>query len=159
MCYHASFNFPAFVFVFGSDEWPRFQSLYHKLTKMNEVRIKKTLSSSIHELAKILGPKYTELDLLPCMERFLKDKAMDIKLAALKNLHVFLDQITPEKREIFIKYIVQSFEEANKQEWRLKLVLAQNLGNYARLYDSKIVYTEFLPMFFKFCSDNVTRVG
>ena len=96
---------------------------------MNEVRIKKTLSASIHELAKILGPKYTELDLLPCMERFLKDKVMDIKLGALKNLHVFLNEISLEKREIFIKYIVQSFEEANKQEWRLKLVLAQNLGN------------------------------
>ncbi len=126
---------------------------------MNEVRIKKTLSASIHELAKILGPKYTELDLLPCMERFLKDKVMDIKLGALKNLHVFLNEISLEKREVFIKYIVQSFEEANKQEWRLKLVLAQNLGNYAKLFDSKIVYTEFLPMFFKFCSDNVTRVG
>ena len=114
MCYHASFNFPAFVLVFGSEDWPRFQSLYHKLTKMNDTRIKKTLSASIHELAKILGPKYTELDLLPCMERFLNDKVMDIKLGALKNLHVFLNEITLEKREIFIKYIIQSFEEANK---------------------------------------------
>ena len=124
MCYHASFNFPAFVLVFGSEDWPRFQSLYHKLTKMNDTRIKKTLSASIHELAKILGQKYTELDLLPCMERFLKDKVMDIKLGALKNLHVFLNEITLEKREIFIKYIIQSFEEANKQEWRLKQALA-----------------------------------
>jgi len=24
VCYHASFNFPAFVLVFGADEWPRF---------------------------------------------------------------------------------------------------------------------------------------
>ena len=55
VCYHASFNFPAFVYVFGEEEWPRFQSLYHKLTKMNDGRIKKTLSSSIHELSKILG--------------------------------------------------------------------------------------------------------
>ena len=54
---------------------------------------------------------------------------------------------------------MQSFEEANKQEWRLKLVLAQNLGNYAKLFDSKTVYTEFLPMFFKFCSDSVSRIG
>ena len=60
VCYHASFNFPAFVYVFGEEEWPRFQSLYHKLTKMNDARIKKTLSSSIHELSKILGQKYTE---------------------------------------------------------------------------------------------------
>lgn len=124
VCYHASFNFPAFVAVFGADEWPRFQSLYHKLTKINDLRIKKTLSASIHELAKILGPQYTEQDLLPCMERFLKDKVMEIKLGALKNLHVFLQEVSLEKREVFIKYIVQSFEEASKQEWRLKLVLA-----------------------------------
>ena len=24
VCYHASFNFPAFVYVFGEEEWPRF---------------------------------------------------------------------------------------------------------------------------------------
>ena len=40
------------------------------------------------------------------MERFLKDKVMDIKVAALKNLHIFLNEISLEKREIFIKYIV-----------------------------------------------------
>ena len=93
------------------------------------------------------------------MERFLRDKVMDIKLAALKNLHIFLQEISIDKREIFIKYIVQSFEEASKQEWRLKTVLAQNLGNYAKLFEDKTVYSEFLPMFFKFCSDSVARVG
>ena len=39
------------------------------------------------------------------------------------------------------------------------MVLAQNLGNYAQLFDSKTVYSEFLPMFFKFCSDAVSRIG
>ena len=58
--------------------------MYHKLTKINDARIKKTLSASIHELAKILGQKYTEQDLLPVMERFLKDKSTDIKMSALK---------------------------------------------------------------------------
>jgi hypothetical protein len=38
-------------------------------------------------------------------------------------------------------------------------VLAQNLGNYAELFDAKTVYNEFLPMFFKFCSDNVSKVA
>lgn len=159
VCYHASFNFPAFIFVFGEDEWPRFQSLYHKLTKINDPRIKKTLSCSIHELAKILGPKYTELDLLPCLERFLKDKATDIKMAALKNMHVFLKVISIEKRSTFMKYIVQTFDDSAKAEWRLKQVLASNLGKYAELFEKDLVYHEFLPMFFKFCSDNVARVS
>ena len=92
--------------MFGSDEWGRFQSLYHKLTKINDLRIKKTLSASIHELAKILGPAHTEADLLPCMERFLKDKVIEIKLGALRNLHIFLQEVSLEKREVFIKYIV-----------------------------------------------------
>ena len=37
--------------------------------------------------------------------------------------------------------------------------MAQNLGNYAELFESSLVYTEFLPMFFKFCSDNVVTVS
>lgn len=98
VCFHASFNFPAFVLVFGRDEWPRFQSLYQKLTKMEDQKIKKTLSASIHELAMILGPKYTELDLLPVMEKFLKNKNTDIKMAALKNMHIFLKEVSIEKR-------------------------------------------------------------
>jgi serine/threonine-protein phosphatase 4 regulatory subunit 1 len=162
VCYHASFNFPAFIYVFGADEWPRFQSLYHKLTKINDARIKKTLSCSIHEIAKILGPKYTEQDLLPCLERFLKDKtekANEIKQAVLKNLHIFLSVVSEDKRSGFIKYIVQTFDETPKSEWRLKQVLASNLGNYCELFEREMVYQEFLPMFFKFCSDNVAKVS
>jgi hypothetical protein len=45
-----------------------------------------------------------------------------------------------ERRKDFIVYIQQTFEEAIKQEWRVKLVLAENLGNYAELFDSKTVY-------------------
>jgi len=46
------------------------------------------------------------LDLLPCLERFLKDKNIEIKMAALKNMHVFLNVVSPEKRSSFIKYII-----------------------------------------------------
>lgn len=38
-------------------------------------------------------------------------------------------------------------------------MLASNLGNYAELFEKDLVYAEFLPMFFKFCSDNVARVS
>lgn len=123
VCFHASFNFPAFVYVFGKKEWPRFLSLYQKLTKINDARIRKTLACSIHELAKILGQETTEADLLPVLEKFLKekgDKQNEIKQAALKNLHIFLNVVSQDKRSAFIKYIVQTFEENSKGEWRLK---------------------------------------
>ncbi len=66
-----------------------------KLSKFNDGRIKRTLAHSIHELARILGPEITESDLVPVMERFLKDTVNDIKVGALKNLHIFLAEVHP----------------------------------------------------------------
>jgi hypothetical protein len=39
------------------------------------------------------------------MERFLKDTVNEIKVGALKNLHIFLQEVSPENRIQFIKYI------------------------------------------------------
>jgi len=36
----------------------------------------------------------------------LKDKVVDTKMAALKNMHIFLKEVSLEKRGPFIKYIV-----------------------------------------------------
>jgi hypothetical protein len=56
-------------------------------------------------LARILGTDITESDLVPVMERFLKDNMNEIKVGALKNLHVFLAEVRPENRHQFIKYV------------------------------------------------------
>lgn len=82
-----------------------FKKIYIKLAKFNDGRIKKTLAHSIHELARILGPEITETDLVPIMERFLKDNVNEIRMGALKNLHIFLAEVTPESRYPFIKFI------------------------------------------------------
>ena len=41
----------------------------------------------------------------------------------------------------------------------MKLVLAQNLGKFATLFDPQTVYDTFLPMFFKFCNEQVVQVS
>ena len=38
----------------------------------------------------IEGQEITEEDLLPIIERFLKDSLIEVKVGALKNLHEFL---------------------------------------------------------------------
>ena len=38
-------------------------------------------------------------------------------------------------------------------------MLAKNLGKFATLFNKTIVYSEFLPMFFKFCEDRVATVS
>jgi serine/threonine-protein phosphatase 4 regulatory subunit 1 len=154
VCYYSSFNFPAFVYTLGKERWEEFRRIYFKLAKFNDNRIKRTLAYSIHELARILGPEITETDLAPIMERFLKDQVNEIRAGALKNLHVFLAEVKPENRHVFIKYLQYVDGQTEGQyEWRMKLVLAQNLGKFATLFDADTVYEKFLPMFFKFCND------
>ena len=106
VCYYSSYNFPAFIYTLGKDRWPMFRKLYLKLAKFNDARIKKTLSHSIHELATILGPEITEQDLAPIIEKFLKDQLTEIRVGALKNLHIFLQEVSSENRLRFIKYII-----------------------------------------------------
>jgi serine/threonine-protein phosphatase 4 regulatory subunit 1 len=60
VCYYSSFNFPAFVYVLEKESWPVLRKIFLKLARFNDPRIKRTLSHSIHELARILGTEITE---------------------------------------------------------------------------------------------------
>ena len=90
VCYYSSFNLPAFLEVYGKEKWQVFRKLYLKVAKFNDVRIKRTLSHSIHEVSRILGQEITEEDLIQINEKFLRDQLHEIRMGALKNLHIFL---------------------------------------------------------------------
>ena len=141
----------------GKDEWPRFRELYLKLTSVNDPQTKRTLACSIHEIARILGPELTDSDLLSIANKFLKDSNQEVRIGIMKNFHVLLAEVMPEKRSTYIEHITQTFNEAGN-DWRTKELLARNLGKYVTLFDKNIVYQEFLPMFFKFCEDRVAKV-
>jgi hypothetical protein len=87
-----------------------------------------------------------------------KDKFNEIKLGALKHLDVFLSNVSEDKRTAFLKYIIATYNEVQYQ-WRVKLILAKNLGKYATLFKQEVVYDQFLPMFFRFCHDHVADVS
>lgn len=91
MCYYAAYNFPAFVYVNQKEDWPKFRKVYLKLTSVNDFQTKKTLACSIHELARILGPEITDSELIEVFDKFLNDSASDVRIGAIKNLHVFLE--------------------------------------------------------------------
>lgn len=160
VCYYSAFNLPAFIFVLGDTQWPKFRPIFNKLTRFNEMKIQRTLAFSMHELAQILGPQITETDLCPAMEKFISDKCpfKEVRMACLKNLHIFLQQLSAESRLKFLPYILQT-NDSSVLDWRIKLVLAYNIGNFSLLYDEETVYSSFLPIFFRFCFDPVAKVA
>ena len=114
MCYYSAFNLPAFIYVLGKAAWDKFRPIFFKLCKFNDLKIQKTLAHSIHELATILGPEITENELVPIMLKFISDKNTfkEARIGALKNLHVFLKEVSPETRKQFLPSILSSNEGA-----------------------------------------------
>ena len=105
VCYYASFNFPAFIWVTGQTEWHKFRALYMKLTSVSDIQTLRTLSCSLHEIARILGPDLTDSDLLAIADRFLRHGNPEIRLGIMKNLHVLLAAVPESKRSGYIQYI------------------------------------------------------
>ena len=58
--YSCAYNFPAVLDAVGAAKWPQLTGTYSKLLKCPDKRVKRTLASSLHELAKILGEKRTK---------------------------------------------------------------------------------------------------
>ena len=133
--------------------------MYLKLAMSQDPMTKKTIACSVHELARILGPKITESDLVDIVDRFLKDSNQDVKNSVLKNLHIFLENVTPEIRQRYIAQIVSAFNDAGKRDWRTKEIFAKNLHKLVELYPLQIVQTEFLAMYFKFCEERIATVA
>ena len=71
--YHCAFNFPAVLHTLGSQSWPQLKSIHTKLVRDSRIKVRKTLSYSLFELAKILGPELTETELISVLLHFLKD--------------------------------------------------------------------------------------
>ena len=67
--------------------------MYNKLTSVNDLSTKKTLACSIHEIARLLGPEITDQELIETFDKFLKDKEADVRIGAIKNLHIFLAEV------------------------------------------------------------------
>ena len=156
--YYASINFPAFIYVTGPAEWSKYRALYLKLAQSPDPMTKKTIACSVHELARILGLAITEEDLIDVVDRFLKDNSPDVRNSVLKNLHIFLENVNPKRRNSYLTQIVQAFNEANKREWRNKEIFAKNLHKYVELFSHQAVQNEFLPMFFKFTEERTAAV-
>ena len=73
LAYHCAFNFPGVLLTLGPSWWPQLQPIHESLVKDVRWKVRRTLSFSLHEVAKIIGPEDTEKHLIPVLNHFLKD--------------------------------------------------------------------------------------
>ena len=55
--YHCAYNFPAVLLTLGAESWVDLKRLYFMLARDQQWKVRRTLSYSLHEIAKVLGPE------------------------------------------------------------------------------------------------------
>lgn len=162
--FHCAYTFPAVLLTLGKEKWPDLKRLYKILVKDNQWKVRKTLSYSLHEVAKILGPDLTEEELLPVLDNFLKDSGNlpptnfvdEIRIGVLIHLADFIRILNPGVREQCINMLGKIPSESNN--WRLRKLLAGQLKDCVELFEPKVVFKIHLPIVLKLCNDEVAEV-
>lgn len=156
MLYHCAFNFPAVLLTLGPTAWPELKPAYEQLVRNPKVKIRRTLSFSLFELAKVLGPQLAESELVSFLFHFMKD-VNEVKEGVLDSLPDFIETLSPEQRETYIDQLAGAWKE-NQEHWRNRSQTAEQIGKMANLLSAEIFSKYFETLFFELCEDQVAEV-
>eukprot|EP01128_Nolandella_sp_AFSM9_P009763 TRINITY_DN640_c0_g2_i1.p1 TRINITY_DN640_c0_g2~~TRINITY_DN640_c0_g2_i1.p1 ORF type:complete len:840 (-),score=221.90 TRINITY_DN640_c0_g2_i1:103-2340(-) len=152
---YCAFNFPAVLLTVGADRWTDLQSTFYTLSSDAQWKVRKTLSYSLHEVAKLLGEKVTEEQLLSTFELFLRDLS-DVKIGVITHFSQILKVLSPEKRKQYFS-VLEEIQHA-PGSWRLRLLISQQLGDLATFFDAETVQAELVPFVHALLDDPVASV-
>lgn len=153
--FQCAFNFPAILFYFGKDAWPKLSQMYLKMTTDKYYKVRKSLASSINEISTIIGKDDTEKFLIPVFDRFYREEG-EIQKAIYKSMPKFLLNINHEKRVFYLEKLKKIM--SGKEKWRIKKECVEILGNLGGIFNEKTAFEQILPICIKLCVDEVAEV-
>lgn len=153
--FFCAFNFPAVTLTVGPERWGELVDCFKTLAQDTKFPVRRTLASSIHEISKVLGPAYTERDLLPVVNAFLSDLD-EVKFVLLKNLSSILMDISPHKRGIYSSVLRAC--QMDKHNWRAKRIIADQFDDFGLVFDADLTASAITELFFALLNDGVSSV-
>lgn len=133
LTYHCAYSVPAVASTLGKDNWHLLKDTVENLASDMQYKVRKTIASSLHELAIILGPEMATEYLTPLFDGFIKDLD-EVRIGVLKHLAQFLKLISTEKRTSYLPKLAQFLRNDNEWNWRFRYELAQQLLDACRLF-------------------------
>lgn len=126
MTYHCAFSLPAVALTLGSNNWHLLKNTVDCLADDMQYKVRRTVASSLHELALILGPEIATSNLVPLFDGFIKDLD-EVRIGVLKHLAHFLRLISPVKRNVYLPRLAEFLQTDNESNWRFRQELAKQL--------------------------------
>lgn len=162
--YYCAYNFPAVIYCYGKQNWSQLKKVYTALANDTDIKVRKCIISSFHEIVKLLDVEDVENDLLHIYDRYLNCIDEEIRNMALKKLPVFLKFLNSEYRLKYRNYfqlynLDPIINNVKKMKWRNKIEIIENYENYYDVYGNDIIIEKIVPLIFYYCKDEVTNIN
>lgn len=155
--HHCAFSFPAVALTLGKENWHCLKKAYQSLSSAKHWKVRRTLASSIHEIAMILGEELTATDLVPIYDGFIKDLD-EVRIGVLKHLATFLEILKPTDRCQYLPRLSDFLATDNEWNWRFREELAMQLLEIVGLFSPNDVALNIAPLSFQLLVDKVAAV-
>ena len=154
--YQCAFNFPAVAFALQKDKWHKISKIYKLLTASQDPKIRQTLASSVHEIAKIVGREITERELVPVFRSYSDDSNIKVQENLFHNMSEFIYLLSPEDRDFCLGYILDHI--TSELDWKLKLVLISQLIKVCEFIDVSRHFDKLTTVCMNLCCDGFWQI-
>ncbi|CAG8648178.1 11955_t:CDS:2, partial [Dentiscutata heterogama] len=151
-----AFNFPAVVLTLGESSWDDLKDTYIPLTRDMQIKVRRTLACSLHEIAKVIGPTKTENDLLNVFTYYLDD-IDEVKSGLIVHLAAFIECLPQSTRNNYLPSLNDVWDGV-KNHWRLRDEITKQIPALCRLFDEQCVLNHILPLTIRAVKDEVASV-
>jgi hypothetical protein len=180
---YCAYSFPAVALLLGRDNWEGplktcFFSLLNSNYSKNEeaaeppLPVKRCLASSLHTVARVLGPEAATTEILPVFqELFLKDPDESVRLNVIRNFPSLLEILPESDRTapflIWSQVVLgEEFLGARKRSatnplvlnWRQRDYLARSLPNLLLLVGPILIKDHLWPVLKHLLADPICQV-
>lgn len=121
-----AFNFPAVVLTLGRSSWHLLRDAHRSLCQDRTDKVRQSLASSLHEVAKIIGPEQSDEALLEPLSWFLHD-GDNIQAAILEHWPSLLASFTPSGAGRALAVLADAWGEIRL--WRQREHIAEQLAD------------------------------
>lgn len=154
---HCAYSLPGVAYTLGRSNWHCLKEAHQKLAGDVQWKVRHTIASSIHELAKILGEDLTSTDLVPIFNGFLKDLD-EVRIGILRHLSEFLQLLNPQVRALYLYQLPDFLNIDNSRNWRFRSELSKQLSLITELYTAEDINNYICPVALRLTSDRVVAV-
>lgn len=156
--HYCAYSFPGVLQTVGVARWGELRQVYHSLVQSNNCSVKETLATSLHEVAKILGEKLAEEELVAVFEEMIQDALETVRLGIVKHLADFLRLLSMPCRVSYLPLLDDILQLTSPFNWRLRQSLAAQLPELMTLPPPQNVFSTLFPLAMTLLQDPVAEV-